>query len=246
MSEPYHALYLSPHLDDVVLSCGGQIAAATRRGERVLVATLMAGDCEGELTPLAREMHAAWKLGNSCEPRREEDRRACARLGADFLHGKKPDAMYRWRTDGTPLYPRLQDVLGPPHPEEAGTTVWEQVLRDLPPAGRVVAPLGVGGHVDHWLVRRAAEKVFGPDLLYYEDFPYATRFLAVRRVVWPPWRWRARMIPLSPEDVRARQEAAALYVSQTEMLLDGAWKLYDKVARYVRRVGGERLWERKR
>lgn len=40
------AIHLSPHLDDVVLSCGGQIAARCGRGESVLVVTLAAGDAK--------------------------------------------------------------------------------------------------------------------------------------------------------------------------------------------------------
>ena len=40
----YHAIYLAPHLDDAVLSCGGQIFERTARGENVLVVTVMAGD----------------------------------------------------------------------------------------------------------------------------------------------------------------------------------------------------------
>ena len=45
----------------------------------------------------------------------------------------------------------------------------------------LVATLGAGGHVDHRLVRLAAEAVHGAGLLYYEDYPYAAKWRAVRR-----------------------------------------------------------------
>ena len=37
--------------------------------------------------------------------------------------------------------------------------------------GLVLAPLGVGGHADHVLVRTAAERC-GRPVVYYSDFPY--------------------------------------------------------------------------
>ncbi|MCP5190661.1 MAG: PIG-L family deacetylase, partial [Pseudomonadales bacterium] len=41
--QPYDSIYLSPHLDDVPLSCGGQVYQETSAGRRVLVVTLVAG-----------------------------------------------------------------------------------------------------------------------------------------------------------------------------------------------------------
>lgn len=246
MSASYQAIYLSSHLDDVVLSCGGQIAARTRRGESVLIATLVAGDPDGELTPLAIQMHSAWKLDGTFAARREEDRRACALLGADCRHETAPDAMYRRHPETrAPFYASLKEVLGPAHPADAAAPIWAEALNRLPPAQEVFAPLGVGGHVDHWIVRRAAEAKFGGALTYYEDFPYAGKFLSVRKVVWPPWRWRAQVVRLAPEDIRARCAATAAYVTQAEMLFAGVWQLEPKINRYIRRVGGERLWKKR-
>ena len=246
VSNPYQAIYLSPHLDDAVLSCGGQLAARVRRGERVLVATLAAGDPVRPLPPLARALHAEWKLDDSCEARREEDRRACGRLGAEVFHVVLPDAMYRRHpATGEPLYPDLGAVFGRPHPEDSARAEWTEAIRCLPAAEEVVAPLGAGGHVDHRLVRLAAEAVHGAALLYYEDYPYAAKWRAVRREAWPPWRWRAQRIALSPEDVADRLAATAAYESQTAMLFGGAGNLDAHVRRTVRRVGGERIWRRR-
>ncbi|MEZ4728018.1 MAG: PIG-L family deacetylase [Caldilineaceae bacterium] len=51
MPSVYDAIYLSPHLDDVALSCGGQIFGATRTGQRVLIVTITAGDPPPPLFP---------------------------------------------------------------------------------------------------------------------------------------------------------------------------------------------------
>lgn len=246
MMTSYDAIYLAPHLDDAVLSCGGQIAARTRAGDAVLVVTLAAGDPDSELTPLARNLHAAWKLEDDFAARREEDRRACALIGADWRHGDTPDGIYRRHPEtGEPLYDSLERVFGPAHPEDPAARAWEELLNSLPQAGELFAPLAVRGHVDHRLARRAAESVFGDALWYYEDFPYAMKFGAVRKTVWPPWRWRSRTIRLSSEDLSARCEASAAYGSQIDMLDGGAGRFDRKIRRYARRVGGERLWQRR-
>ncbi|HPJ57664.1 MAG TPA: PIG-L family deacetylase, partial [Kiritimatiellia bacterium] len=135
VSNPYQAIYLSPHLDDAVLSCGGQLAARVRRGERVLVATLAAGDPVRPLPPLARALHAEWKLDDSCEARREEDRRACGRLGAEVFHVVLPDAMYRRHpATGEPLYPDLGAVFGRPARNPPGAAGQRQPLPPPRPA----------------------------------------------------------------------------------------------------------------
>lgn len=246
--EEYHTLYVSPHLDDVTFSCGGQIAAQTRAGKRVLVVTIMAGDAPGELTPLAREMHEKWGPESSAAFRRIEDKHANEILGADSLHETGVDAIYRCSA-GThiPLYPRLKDLFGPVSPQDPALFTCMEILKKLPEARRVIVPLGVGGHVDHHLVRQAAEKVWDPlELWHYEDFPYTTRFMAARKLLWPPWRWYSKTIPLSPEDMETRYRASIAYASQIQTLMYNASFLENKMKRYARRVGGERLWHRKK
>ncbi len=47
-------------------------------------------------------------------------------------------------------------------------------MQTLPAHRRIAVPLTVGNHVDHQLVRLAAERCFGTAALdYYEDYPYA-------------------------------------------------------------------------
>jgi hypothetical protein len=92
-----HWIYLSPHFDDAVLSCGGLIAQQTRQGDTVEVWTLCAGDLPpGPYTAFVEELHARWETAeNTVVLRREEDRLACARLGATLRHFPIPDSVYR-------------------------------------------------------------------------------------------------------------------------------------------------------
>jgi LmbE family N-acetylglucosaminyl deacetylase len=74
---------VSPHLDDGVLSLGGSIAAAVRRGAEVTVVTVFCGD------PFSQASAGPWdensgfaSEGEAARARREEDRAACDILGA--------------------------------------------------------------------------------------------------------------------------------------------------------------------
>ena len=73
-------IYLSPHFDDAVLSCGGLIWEQVRRGERVEIWTVCAGAIPpGPLSPFAAELHARWGTGMaSVEARRAEAEREAA------------------------------------------------------------------------------------------------------------------------------------------------------------------------
>ena len=247
--QPLDALYLSPHLDDAALSCGGQIAEATRQGRRVLVVTLFAAD-EPEAPPsdLARALHAAFGLDHGIvAARRAEDEAAMRELGCDSERWTETEGIYRLDPQsGAPLYPTLEALFGSPVPaDDPLVETLHRRLADLPPAARVVAPLGVGGHVDHAIVRRAAERQFGPaPLCYYEDYPYVQRPLALWRVL--RWRrgWRSAVEPFGAMALEAKLEAIASYDSQVKPLFGDHARLRRKVMMHRRRLGGERLWRR--
>ncbi len=239
-------IYLSPHLDDAVLSCGGQMAARGRRGESVLLYTAAAGDPPADLSPLAESLHTQWGLPPDASARRKEDERACEILGVTGRYGNWPDALYRRHPEtGEPLYATLESLFDTPHPKDDAGRLWAEAFQALPEARQYVAPLAVGRHVDHQLVRRAAEEIFGSALQYYEDYPYCGKRLALMSYRLRPWRWRAEIVPLSDEDVDARCRAVAAYESQVDMLFGGREKMEPKIRGYVRRVGGERIWQRR-
>jgi LmbE family N-acetylglucosaminyl deacetylase len=253
---PQH-VYLSPHLDDVVLSCGGTIYRQVRAGERVLVVTFFAGSPEDDsLTAFARELKARW--GGAEDPvavRRREDLAALAVLGAEGLHLPFLDCVYRQdpRT-GEALYPQEESIFGEVHPAEAGwhrelLAALEARLGSLDGA-KMYAPLTVGHHVDHILVQRLAFALLrrGAQVLFYEDYPYAGDTQAVEAVLrtWPELCWSSETLFFSEEALRAKQEAIARHASQISTF----WANLEDMRRAVRaqalRVGGagyaERFW----
>lgn len=248
------AIYLSPHLDDAALSCGGQIARQTAVGQHILIVTIMAGDPAAVgFSAYAQELHGRWQLAHDAvAARRTEDANACAILRAAYQHWTVPDCIYRVGADGRALYTNWAEITGVIHPDEE--TLVERLaaqLATLPPSPLVCAPLAVGNHVDHQIVRRAAEICFGDDLIYYEDYPYAREQEAVTAVLspgssaWHSQTWHSQTIPLTAVDIVVKIEAIAAYTSQLSTFFNGRADLTQQIQHHANMVGGERMWQRR-
>lgn len=236
-------LYLSPHLDDAVFSCGGLMAMQDARGEPISVLTVFAGDPpDYRISPLAAELHARWgKAGPPIAMRRTEDRLACARLGASVVHLEYPDAIYRADEAGRPLYTSEEDLFGNPDSSEAG--LLEKLVESLIELGSqqatIYCPLGYGGHVDHRIARLAAEKT-GEPLYYYADFPYAARGRTVPPELGEPsGSWR--MIPVGEEAIEAWVNAITEYQTQLSTFWEDEDSLYQEVRDFHDAFGGIRI-----
>lgn len=244
----YDTIYLSPHLDDAALSCGGQIAQQTAVGQHILIVTIMAGDpAVGGFSDYAQELHGRWQLAqDAVAARRAEDIAACAILRADYQHGAIPDCIYRMGADGRALYTNWEEITGDIHPAEH--TLIEKLAEKfaaLPQSQRVIAPLAVGNHVDHQIVRQAAERRFGDSLFFYEDYPYARDEAAVTAVI-PPADpiWHSQTIPLTDAAIAVKIEAITAYTSQVSSFFNGRADLEQQIQHQAIKVGGERIWRR--
>ncbi len=226
-------LYLSPHLDDAVLSCGGSIHRQVAAGELVLIITLFAGDPPDEdcLSPFAKGQ-PAHQTGapRPAALRRAEDLAALALLGADARHLAFQDAIYRRLPDGVWPYADLAGLLGEVHPADPMTpeALAGEVEACLPGDEPVTlyAPLAVGCHVDHHLVHRAARLLLtqGHDVAFYEDYPYAETpgALDAALAAANAGDWPVEVIALASADLRAKVAALAYYHSQMAVLFDEA------------------------
>jgi LmbE family N-acetylglucosaminyl deacetylase len=249
MQTRYDAIYLAPHLDDVALSCGGQVYDRTAGRQRILIVTVMAGSPPpAAQSTYIDSLHARWQLaGDAAAQRRSEDVAACAILGADYRHLDVPDCIYRLHPqEGTPLYLSDDDIFGEVHPSER---VMQDALcaslRDLPPTDQLISPLAVGHHVDHTLVRAAAEQVKPQGLWYYEDYPYVERHGYLRRVLGDDLRlWRPDVFDISPDGMAAKYDAIWAYRSQLSTFFGNREDMVRQVGGYIEKVGGERLWGR--
>jgi LmbE family N-acetylglucosaminyl deacetylase len=252
-------VYLSPHLDDAVLSCGGTIHRQISAGDEVLIITVFAGEYQGsQPSPFALEQHGYW--GNPPLPmalRRAEDVAALDLLGARCQHLDFLDAVYRAGEAGQWLYPDVEALFGPLHPDDAlgqnGAQGLAKQLADLIPFDDplICAPLVVGRHVDHQIVHRATIwlRENGCRLAYYEDYPYAQRpgalesALAIARAQ----TWYMETISLNAEDLAAKIAAIGCYSTQLSILFGGAEAMPGRVrdfaaSRSPQQGLAERIW----
>ncbi|MBK8046665.1 MAG: PIG-L family deacetylase [Anaerolineales bacterium] len=248
MQSNYDAIYLSPHLDDAALSCGAQIFDRTHAGQRVLIVTIMAGSPRLDIrSAYIERLHERWELaGDAAAARREEDIEASRILGAGFLHMEVPDCIDRLDpATGEPLYISDADIFGDLHPAETELAMQLAAqFRSLPSATSRYAPLTVGHHVDHLLVRAAAEQVWSGELAYYEDYPYVQQPEKLARVIGEDASWRATAIPVSDAALATKFDAIWAFRSQLSTFFGSREDMEEQVGRYMRSVGGEQNWER--
>lgn len=252
-------IFLSPHFDDAVYSCGGTMAVQVSNGLRPLVITVFGGiPPQGmQLSPFAFDVQKGMGAGNMdaatlMEKRRQEDATALDFLHANYLWLDYLDAIYR----GNPPYYTSRTELVGGEVDPADIDIDKQLAQDLVAlADRLpdtvwYAPLGIGSHVDHQIVASAADRLVqrGANVKYYEDFPYVAREGALERRLHaiggtfePAYVEMSEMLPL-------RLEAAELYTSQVGLNFEGRSHMrkmmedYTHGIRPVHTVHLERYW----
>ena len=171
------ALIVSPHLDDAAFSCAEPMLLLGRSGWRVDVATVFTATVASP-TGFALTRQLDEGLGAEVDYmalRRAEDRDFSGRLDVACHHLDLPEAPHRGYDDPAVLF-------GEPRGDDPAPASAERALRELLDELRpdvCLAPLGVGGHVDHRVVVASLERVLpGPApaaVLRYADQPYALR-----------------------------------------------------------------------
>ncbi len=249
-------VYLSPHFDDVALSCGGVVWEQVSAGQNVEVWTVCAGapDPNEPMSDFALSLHARWETGSQAVPaRRAEDEAAVHRLETAGCcirtrYWDLPDCIYRRLPGGRWLVNGEEDLWKPFPPEEQGVVdrlaAW--FTQGLPTDSEtaLVSPLTLGDHVDHFVVRAAAEQAalaLGIELAYYPDYPYAVK---------SDTNWTGKLgadleqicQAVSPEALAAWQDAVACYQSQMSTFWSDRAELNAALREYWQAGGGVCLW----
>jgi LmbE family N-acetylglucosaminyl deacetylase len=236
-------IYLSPHFDDAVLSCGGLIFEQARQGTQVEFWTILAGDPPpGPLSEFARQNHALWGLDSGEETvamRKAEDEEASSLVGADLVQFDIPDCIYRRSPKGEYLY--TETIITSPHPADRRLPVRiAAALRsELRQDDMLVCPLALGGHVDHGLVRQAAESLHRP-LLAYADVPYILNDPLIFRP--GVAGLESQFFQVSESGLAAWLAGVAVYRSQVGALFKGVGSLSEAIRSYWAGECGLRLW----
>ena len=262
-------VFVSPHPDDIALSCGGLVAGLAGSGETVVIVTIFCGPGSNpSLTDYQCDAlgfgSGAAALGAAPSPeaamaeRRDEDNRYARSVGARIIFLNLPDAVFRG-------YEGEAQLMGTPRPDDpAPIDALARELDALKPR-HVYVPLGVGSHVDHQLTRAAGIALLGgprdqpsravavgPGLLerlvFYEDFPYAqlpAHALATMPhdvSLAPEYRELARLLGRKVDGIR-------VYANQVDSLFGSDAAMADAVLSGAIRVGqlggigpAERYW----
>ncbi len=246
-------IFISPHFDDVVLSCGGTLAYLSQhRANLLLVTVFSAGQTDpAALSPYARHMHELWgNAENPVEVRRNEDKAAAEHLGAEYCWLEFQELIYRYQAL------RGDEILDPtfdPRRDECFEPVRAALSRVLDghPNAVVFAPLGLGYHRDHLVVhetiKEAAKMATAPgDLMFYEDYPYAATADLKRRLGEIALELKPMAMDIS-STLSERVGLTQMYTSQMSMLFGEAANVEKEIRAYAQRVGTngkprERFW----
>ena len=236
-------IYISPHFDDAVLSCGGLIFDQARQGIQAEIWTILAGDPPpGPLSEFAHQNHDLWGLPGGKQTvamRKAEDQEAANRVGAELVHFDIPDCIYRRSGLGQALYP--ETVITAPHPADRKLPQRMAALlsSELFEDDRLVCPLALGGHVDHVLVRQAVESL-QRSIIYYADVPYVLnnpQHLEPAIIL-----MKDELYPVSEAGMAGWLEGVAAYRSQVASLYKGEGTLEEAIRAYWMKEKGIKLW----
>ncbi len=247
-----HWIYLSPHLDDIALSCGGLVWEQCQAGETASIWSICAGEPPaGAFSPFAESLHNRWETpAQAWKRRRDEDLRSCSRLGAAALHFTVPDCIYRQGDNQRFLYDSEESLWGEIHLAEAGLIqrLADELERTLPGEAHsfsLVCPITLGGHVDHRLTRAAAELLVqrgrAPWLWYYADYPYILN----EKDTLPRMRQEGLadvVFPVTEQALAAWVDSVAAHATQISTFWLDLEAMREAIRFYSEMMGGVRLW----
>jgi deacetylase len=235
MSRAPRHVFFSPHPDDIAFSAFASLVRVPAGVPRALV-TVFSQSCWSFCSPV----EPGQALAVSAR-RLEEDMRFARAQGVALVHlglrdtslrGLPAGGEYRRSAEEDPLYPALVAEL-------------RQVLEGEGPEAVCHVPLGLGGHVDHLLVRDAVLALRGGarGVSFYEDLPYAEGY-GEEEIAGHARSLRVGA-PLEPcvleLDWPGKLEALRMYESQLEA------STLPRIERHARRVAAsrslaERVW----
>lgn len=156
-------IFLSPHFDDAVGSAGGTIYSLAKNRKSIKIITVMGG------VP-ANKTDADYVLS-----RQAENEQACSILAVPHQHAPFLDAIYRTNNLGVEIYQERDSIFKQDKilEKELVQDVIKYIKTNSSPDDILITPSALGNHIDHLIVKNAAQQS-GRIVVYYEDFFYDT------------------------------------------------------------------------
>lgn len=236
-------IYLSPHFDDAILSCGGLIDYQTSMALNVEIWTVTSKvpklEDSSELIKMIQEQ---WQMGSpevAVIERQREDAKALAVVNATSSYLDFLDCIYRKSVKGEFYY---QDIFSDLHPEEANLPLQiSTVINRLTSEDDIlVFPLAIGHHIDHEIVNEASRFV-GNKKLFYIDIPYFFKEEGILDVIIE--HYTEKNIRFGSQHLDKWVEGILEYRSQISSLFSDENDVLNKLTRFYSRFNGLSLWE---
>jgi hypothetical protein len=237
-------IFISPHLDDVSLSCGGIVNQLSGNNFNIEIWSIFSGSPKTkELPRFALSLHNRWKLPlNAPKKRRLEDIKACKVLGAGFKHFHFLDCIYRKEPSGDAIIKKEEDLYQPipnsqlPLVEEISSIIKTQIMSE----DIIVSPMAIGNHLDHQIIYQSIMSLQLKNLFFYEDYPYVIKTQKNINV-------SEKLVPLyfhlNAENIQNWYESIAAYKSQISTFWKDIDHMKTEISHFFEIGGGKNLWK---
>ncbi len=220
-------IFISPHLDDAVLSCGLLLSKLSELKKNVTIVTTFTKCTPKFPSPQAFEfVHACgYKSGPKLfADRIKEDIKAANLIQAKVVHLGFVDAA--WRTDKNGIAIYTSDAaqfsgIVKSSDRKMPKKIQGRIMRLLRSLNNsvVLAPLSIGGHVDHVIVNRIIKKTPG-EILFWQDQPYASNKNNLKEFSDKLKSYKLAF-KINNGDYKTKEKLIRLYESQIDSLFKG-------------------------
>ncbi len=227
-------IYISPHLDDVVFSCGSIIHNQIKNGEKVTIVTVFAGIPLMDLKDLTIDVKkfvtdsGFHDLVSMYNFRRDEDFNAINTLGdgkithlnLDFL-----ESIYRTDMKGHLMYKTFNDVFSYKiHRDDMPITklskIIAKILKNLDGEHQLYFPIPISGHVDHIIVKKVGNSMQKERLnvIYYEEIYTIDHEINKYIINYDHKLGISCYIEVQADDIEAHSVSMNKYISQIDRM----------------------------
>lgn len=225
------ALFVSPHLDDAVFSCGGTMAKMAAEGWRTILCTVFTKSVTNP-QGFALQCQLDKNLGPEVDYmklRRVEDAAAARILNVSkTVHLNFPEAPHRGYDFAPELFAGVK----------SGDEVWKNIAEQLALLDEihepeiVFAPQGLGNHCDHLqTIDAVLESCKQEKIYWYYDTPYVIRQPEAQK-----YRRLSQLLEQKSQNIssflKIKIEACAAYSSQINFQFGGHIKLKKMLTKF--------------
>lgn len=166
-------IFISPHLDDAILSAGGLIYELKDK-KKIKIITVFTKASDKNNSSIQKYVRSC-NRSNSRElffDREKEDERLCQYLKINYLHLGFTDAL--WRNSHRSIKDVFNKKINSTKEEK---DLEKKIVHKLKKAiknekGSIIfAPLSIGGHIDHIIINKICRENY-TNVIYWEDYPY--------------------------------------------------------------------------